>query len=169
MPARTPKNRIRQRGVAMVEGAVVMPVLCMFFVLNVYLMGVLDQKIYVQRKARENAFSYASNSCEGNPNGNGPSSDPGLSGYPSGGQAGQIGAGVQNKSGMVAMDLIGGSQSTVTSGFAYLGFANTHIQSVSSVLCNEELWGGDGPFSSLLGFFSLGLNMISGMFGFHIP
>jgi hypothetical protein len=70
---------------------------------------------------------------------------------------------------MTASDLIGGSTSTYTSSFSYFGFSAPHITSTSSVLCNEEMWGGSGPFASLIGFFSLGLNMISGMFGFHVP
>jgi hypothetical protein len=168
MQLRTARKRIGQRGVAMVEGAVVMPILCMFFVLNVYLMGTLDQKIFVQRKARETAFSFGSDSCQGNPAGNGTNLNPGLTQLPAGGQSGALAPAVQSQSGMVPSDLIGGSQSTYTSSFSHFGFVSPNIKSVSSVLCNEELWGGDGPFSSLLGFFSLGLNMLSGAFGFHM-
>ena len=161
------RGRLRQRGVAMVEGVVVMPVLCMFFVLNTFLMGTLDQKIYVQRKARETAMFFASNSCDQSEGNAGPRAgmDPGLQGVPSGQGTGSQ---VQGQSGMTSSSLVGGSQSTYTSQFTYFGHTAPHIQSVSNVLCNEKLWGGDSGISSLLGFFDLGLNMLTGMFGFRM-
>jgi hypothetical protein len=173
------RNHGRQRGVAMVEGVVVMPVLVMFFVLNYFLMGTITTKIQVQSTTRRDAMYFANNGCIqsiGNANQGGPASNGGQTLTTGNGGADSTGTQVMGKTGtsMIAANLIGGSQATSTSSYTYQtgghwgtpwGGTAPNIKSSSTALCNELLWGGDGAFSSIIGFFQLGIDTVFGFFG----
>ncbi len=70
------KKRSRQRGAALVEAAVVLPVLAIFLGLIMYEYNSYKQKIAVQQTSRENSLYFASHGCRGNSGGLG-----GLGGY----------------------------------------------------------------------------------------
>src|SRR5512140_2576712 len=75
MRTRWQKKRSR-RGAALVEAAVVLPVLAIFLGLIMYEYNSYKQKISVQQTSRENSLYFASHGCRGNSGGLG-----GLGGY----------------------------------------------------------------------------------------
>jgi hypothetical protein len=171
-------NRGRQRGVAMAEGVVVLPILVMFFVLNHFLMGTITTKIQIQSNTRRDAMYFANNGCTqalGNASGGaGTSSGQTLTTGNGGGDA--TGAQVMGRTGtgMIAADLIGGSQAQQSGSYTYgtaghwgtpWGGSAPNVKSSSTALCNELLWGGDGAFSSIIGFAQLGIDTVFGFFG----
>jgi len=168
------RRRRRARGVALVEAAMTLPIIVMFFVLDVWVMTSMDQRIYIQRSAREHAMFYASHSCQ---------VADGSSSGGSGGSAGGISGGlpgVPQVSNQVAntdftnADLIGGAHAYVSSSTSatqaqdgiVAGRGYSWSKGIDSwVLCNERLYGGDSHFSSILGFFDFFIGVAEGISG----
>lgn len=70
--AKRRRARRRQRGAALVEAAVVLPVLAIFLGLIMYEYSAYKEKMRVQQTARENALLFASHGCQGQGGGYGP-------------------------------------------------------------------------------------------------
>lgn len=65
MTKRTAHKRIRARGAAMVEAAVVIPVMVIFLGLTVFTYRGYDEKLAQQTTTRSEVLYYASHNCEG--------------------------------------------------------------------------------------------------------
>jgi len=62
----TAKNRVRKRGVALVEAAIVAPVFAMLWLMMIHISGVYQYKIETAQESRYQAFYRATNSCTKN-------------------------------------------------------------------------------------------------------
>lgn len=60
------KKRIRQRGAAMVEAAVILPVLAVFFGVMMYVHNSYLEKLIIQHETRHLVFSNAAHACRDN-------------------------------------------------------------------------------------------------------
>ena len=169
------RGRRGKRGVALVETVMTMPIIVMFFVLDVWVMASMDQRIYIQRAAREQAMFYASHSCNVKDN----SSESATGGSSAGGIQTNL-PGLPAVSNKVAgadftnADLVGGSHSRVSAATASVEKQDGIVNAMpyfwskaidSWVLCNEPLYGGDGHFSSILGFFDFFITVAEGISG----
>ncbi len=167
------RRRVRQRGVATVEAAACLPVLVSFFILNVFAMGVIDQKIYVQWTSRGSATYHASAACKkswpgpGAGAGGGPTAPGNVVANNSGPPGSTLGD-VQGRSGTGGINLavVQGATSHQFSSFSYWGLSRGNITSDSSLLCNEDLYGGPGnnPMVDVVG----AIQMIMSFFNFQI-
>lgn len=63
--ARRFSRRAQKRGASLVEAAVVLPILCMFLGLNLYVKAAYDERIYEQSTTRRETAFYASHACQG--------------------------------------------------------------------------------------------------------
>ena len=63
--ARRFSRRAQKRGASLVEAAVVLPILCMFLGLNLYVKASYDERIFEQSTTRRETAFYASHACQG--------------------------------------------------------------------------------------------------------
>ena len=163
--ARKHRRRTRQRGAALVEAAVVLPVLAIFLGLILYEYTSYKEKMKVQQTARENSLYFASHGCQGQSGGLGGLGGYGPAGYtldtdgntsydntinkgPPGGDAMQ--ASTDRSFNM--------AQSTMTAQ-ATAGGRTRQVKGQSRVYCNERPENGDpiGVMKWAFGFFRTGV------------
>lgn len=158
------KLRSKQRGAALVEATVVIPVLLVFLGLIMYSAQSYGRKIDAQMNSRATTMLYASRACDGDA----PDSissrteddtadlDPGL-----GNKGDEVGSKLDEKTqaGISRTSrLVTASNDVTVSGKAIVDdqssihteYFNQNIHSYSQVACNEHVY--DGFFSSMIGF-----------------
>jgi hypothetical protein len=80
-------NRSKQRGAAMAEGAIVLPVLCVFFGVMMYIHNAYLAKATIQADTRFRAFSNAAHACMAGDSGSGDVNGPDPGAIPAEGDA----------------------------------------------------------------------------------
>jgi type II secretory pathway pseudopilin PulG len=158
-------RRKKQRGAALVEAAVVLPVLAIFLGLIMYEYSSYKEKMKVQQTSRENALYFASHGCRGGSGGLG-----GLGGYgPAGytldndGNTTYQGAIAKGPPGADAMQgatdrSFNAAQSSM-SAQAQGGGRTRTVKGTSQAYCNERPENGDpiGVIKWSFGFFRTGV------------
>jgi len=158
-------RRKKQRGAAIVEAAVVLPVLAIFLGLIMYEYSSYKEKMKVQQTSRENALYFASHGCRGGNSGLG-----GLGGYgPAGyqldvdGNTTYQGAIDKNPPGADAMkgstDRSFNSATSSMTAQATGGGRTRTVKGTSQAYCNERPENGDpiGVMKWSFGFFRTGV------------
>lgn len=171
------KLRSRQRGAALVEATVVIPVLLVFLGLIMYSSHSYAKKIDNQMYSRSGTMYYASNACDkAPPTGVGSpvtEDDSAAVGNPVG-DDGQAAGSKLNSETQSAMSqtsrLVTTSNDATVYGKAIVDrrdsistqYFNQNIHSYSTVACNEHVY--DGFFGSLIGFAKDFYNSKGGLF-----
>ena len=150
------RRRIPQRGAALVEASVVIPVLVIFLGLMKYTRASYAEKIRQQNSTRENSMVYASHGCQGG--GSGGAADYSLDANGDSDAQKVIG----KKDDSAAQAATSASFNTATSsmnGTVFVAGKARQISSKSSVYCNEVPQDGDigGWASFAFNFFKSGL------------
>jgi len=136
--------RPRQRGAAIVEAAVVMPVLVSFLGMMVWFHSLFQEKQVAMLKARTEMLTYASHNCDGKEP---PSDNPSLGGDSSGAaSAGGLGS---------AMSTIFNVEHKTASGtgkgkYRVASSWSQNVSHTSSCMCNEKYR--DGSLTQLVDF-----------------
>jgi hypothetical protein len=152
-------RRKKQRGAALVEAAVVLPVLAIFLGLIMYEYSSYKEKMKVQQTSRENALFFASHGCNG---GNG---GYGAAGYQldidgNTSYQGAIDRGPPGADGMKgATDRSFNTAQTTMSAQASGGGRTRTVKGTSQAYCNERPANGDpiGVITWSFGFFKTGV------------
>lgn len=158
---RTPRSRhrtkARSRGAALVEAALVLPVMVMFLGMTMFVHRSYADKIDLQATTRSEILYYGSHNCEGQAPGQislqGDSADANNG---QGGQVAQQGAQAQIQGGTnTNMNFAKSTRSTTTQAQKVVFWKQSYqlsrpISAASEVACNEKRY--DNDFTAIIGF-----------------
>ncbi len=154
------ERRSKQRGAALVEAAVVLPVLAIFLGLIMYEYSSFKEKMKVQQTSRENALYFASHGCQGGGGGGYGPADYTLDNDGNKTYQGAIAKGPPGAGGMEgATDRSFNAAQSSMSATAKGGGRSRTVKGSSKAYCNERPENGDpiGVIKWSFGFFKTGV------------